>query len=274
MVPRRRARARGARRVARATDARRSRATVGALLRERARPPALAVRHPQGARAPRPHRRNRRALARTRSGTPTLRICWRGARGCARSRSCSATRPPRRRRSTRTSPSRISCASTPTTTPEADGCRNHRDDRARSPRRARRDLAPVQGVGRPRAPRPADPDLRAARQVRGRQARLVAAAARRGGRPHLVRAARPDRRDRALRAGPRDQVRDLRHLAHPRRDDRRAALARLGAALRAQPRPRDRARDGRAREPPQAHARATRRSPASSASRWASSRRA
>ena len=102
--------------------------------------------------------------------------------------------------------------------------------------------------------RPPDPDLRAARQVRRRQARRVAAAARRGGRPHLLRPARPDRRDRALRARPRDQVRDVRHLPHPRRDDRRAALPGLGSALGAQPRPRDRACDGRAREPPQAHA--------------------
>ena len=105
--------------------------------RERARPPALAVGRAAG--------RSSAALAspasararRTRSGTPTLHICWRGARACARSRSCSATRPPRPLRSTRTLPSRISCASTPTTTPEADGCRNHRDDRARPPRRAR-----------------------------------------------------------------------------------------------------------------------------------------
>ena len=168
---------------------------------ERPRPPALAFRRAQDARAARPHRRRQRPLARTRCGTPTLHICWRGARVCARSRSCSATRRPRRPRSTRTSPFPISCASTPTTTHEDDGCRNHhRDDRARAPRRARRDLAPVQVVGRPRAARPPDPDLRAARQVRRRQARLVAAAARRGGRPDLLRPARPDRRDRALRA--------------------------------------------------------------------------
>ena len=73
-------------------------------------------------------------VRRTRSGTPTLHICWRGARACARSRSCSATRRQRPPRSMRTLPSRISCASTPTTTHEADGCRNHhRDIRARTP---------------------------------------------------------------------------------------------------------------------------------------------
>ena len=39
---------------------------------------------------------------------------------------------------------------------------------------------------------------------------------------------RPDRRDRAVRPRPRDQVRDLRDGPYPRRDHRRAALARLG----------------------------------------------
>ena len=66
---------------------------------------------------------------------------------------------------------------------------------------------------------------------------------RRGGRPRLLRPARPDQRDRALRPRPRDQVRDVRDQPHQGRDHRRAALAGLGAALRAQPRARDRARD-------------------------------
>ena len=56
---------------------------------------------------------------------------------------------------------------------------------------------------RPGAPRPADPHLRAARQVRRRPPRQRPARARRRGRPRLVRAARPDRRDRALRPRPR-----------------------------------------------------------------------
>ena len=98
------------------------------------------------------------------------------------------------------------------------------------------------------------------------------ARARRRGRPRLLRPARPDRRDRALRPGPRDQVRDLRDLAHQGLDHRRAALARLGAALRALPRPRDRARDAGAREPAEARRPPTRRSRTRSASRSTSSR--
>ena len=65
-------------------------------------------------------------------------------------------------------------------------------------------------------------------------------AARRGGRPHLLRPRRPDQRDRALRPRARDQVRDLRDHPHQGRDHRRAALAGLGAALGARPRARDR----------------------------------
>ena len=60
------------------------------------------------------------------------------------------------------------------------------------------------------AARPPDPHVRAARQVRRRPARQRAAGPRGRGRPRLVRPARPDRRDRALRPGPRHQVRDLR----------------------------------------------------------------
>ena len=70
---------------------------------------------------------------------------------------------------------------------------------------------------------------------------------RRRRRPHLLRPARPDRRDRALRAGAGDQVRDLRDDPDPRRDHRRAALARLGAALGPLPRPRNRGRPGQTR---------------------------
>ena len=47
----------------------------------------------------------------------------------------------------------------------------------------------------------------------------------------------------------RDQVRDVRDHAHQGRDHRRAALAGLGAALRARPRARDRARARQARAP-------------------------
>ena len=71
-----------------------------------------------------------------------------------------------------------------------------------SPWRANRHAEPLARVPaheRPGAPRPADRHVRAARQVRRRPARLGAAGARRRGRSRLVRAARPDRRDRALR---------------------------------------------------------------------------
>ena len=64
----------------------------------------------------------------------------------------------------------------------------------------------------------------------------------------------PDRRDRALRPRARDQVRDLRRLPDQGRDHRRAALARLGAALGARPGPRRREGPPEARE--QAAARA------------------
>ena len=80
------------------------------------------------------------------------------------------------------------------------------------------------------------------------------ARARRGVRPHLVRPRRPDQRDRALRARARHQVRDLRDHPHQGRDHRRAALAGLGAALRALPRPRDREGQLQARAPAPARA--------------------
>ena len=63
----------------------------------------------------------------------------------------------------------------------------------------------------------------------------------------LVRAARPDQRDRALRALARRQVRDLRGHAHSRLDHRRASLDGLGTALDTCSRPRHRACDRRAR---------------------------
>ena len=59
----------------------------------------------------------------------------------------------------------------------------------------------------------------------------------------------------------RDQVRDLRDHADPRRDHRRAAHARLGPALGARPRPRVRARQHEARGSLPAGARPTRRWP-------------
>ena len=98
-------------------------------------------------------------------------------------------------------------------------------------------------------PRAARRRLLAAGQVRRRPDVLRPARARRGGRPHLLRADRPDQRDRALRPRARDQVRDVRDHAHQGRDHRRAARAGLGAALRARPRPRDRARPRQARAP-------------------------
>ena len=104
-------------------------------------------------------------------------------------------------------------------------------------------LARVPEDERPGAPRPADPHLRAARQVRRRPARQRPAGARGRERPRLVRPARADRRDRALRPGPRRQVRDLRDRADQGRDHRRAARDGLGAALGARARARDRAGD-------------------------------
>ena len=260
----------GARRHGSRAAARESRgaASGDALLLERPRGARLRPSDVRSAaRAPRTRRRDRPNSRRTRSGTPTLPICSRAARACARSRSCSATRRPRPRRSTPTSPSRISCARTPTATPEDDGCRNHH----RPPSSPREELVEVWR----RYKATGDRALRdrliltyapLVKYVAGKLGTGLPRA-RRGGRPHLVRPARPDRRDRALRPGPRDQVRDLRDLPHPRLDDRRAALARLGAALRAQPRARDRARDGRAREPLQARAQRRGGRRASSASR-------
>ena len=85
--------------------------------------------------------------------------------------------------------------------------------------------------------------------VAGRLGATLPVARRRAG-SRLLRPARADRRDRALRPRPRDQVRDVRDRAHQGRDHRRAPLARLGAALGAHAGPRDRAGDRRARAPP------------------------
>src|SRR6185503_17493114 len=89
--------------------------------------------------------------------------------------------------------------------------------------------------------------LLAAGQVRLRPHGLGPAGARRGVRPHLLRPGRPDLGDRALRPGPRDQVRDLRDHPHQGRDHRRAALAGLGAPLGPRPRAGDRASELQAR---------------------------
>ncbi len=135
-------------------------------------------------------------------------------------------------------------------------------------------LAGVPAHPRREAARPADPHVRAARQVRGRTPRQRPARARRRGRPRLVRPARPDRRDRALRPRPRREVRDLRDRPHQGLDHRRAARARLGAALGPGPRPRHRARDRRARVEARPRAERRRDRRASSASPRTSSRTA
>ena len=109
-------------------------------------------------------------------------------------------------------------------------------------------LAGVPEVERSGASRPAHPHVRAAREVRRRPRGGEPPRARRRAGSRLVRAPRPHRRDRALRSRSRDQVRDVRHGPHPRRDHRRAPLARLGAAFGSHARAPDRARDRRARE--------------------------
>ena len=114
--------------------------------------------------------------------------------------------------------------------------------------RAARTVAAIQVRGRPARPRAACRRVLAPGQVRRRPHRRRAAAARRGGRPDLLRPRRADLRDRAVRPLARDQVRDVRDHAHQGRDHRRAALDGLGAAQRARPRPRDGARERQARE--------------------------
>ena len=108
-------------------------------------------------------------------------------------------------------------------------------------------MASLQGRRRQTGARATGGCLLAAGQIRRRPARCRTALPRRGRRPDLLRADGPDRRDRALRARARDQVRDLRDDPDPRRDHRRAALARLGAALGPLPRARDRGCPGQAR---------------------------
>ena len=71
--------------------------------------------------------------------------------------------------------------------------------------------------------------------------------ARRRERSRLLRPARPDRRDRAVRPRSRRQVRDVCDRPHPRRDHRRAALDGLGAAFRPLAGAGDRAGDRAAR---------------------------
>ncbi len=86
---------------------------------------ALAVRRAQGARAPLPHRRRQRALA----ARAAARLRYTSVGGGRRfARDPGAARPRIRRDDADLCArrrSRISCASTPTTTPEDDGCRNH-----------------------------------------------------------------------------------------------------------------------------------------------------
>ena len=87
-----------------------------ALLRLQERPPPLALgRDPPARHAGSGRRRSPAASPRTRCGTPSRPTCSRAGRTCARSRSCSATRASRPRRST-PGWSRAGCA-TPTPAP-------------------------------------------------------------------------------------------------------------------------------------------------------------
>ena len=96
-------------------------------------------------------------------------------------------------------------------------------------------------------PRPADPHVCAAREVRRGPHLQRAPFARGRERPRLVRAARADRRHRALRPRARREIRDVRHRTDQGLDHRRTARDGLGAALGSLPRSRDRARDREAR---------------------------
>ena len=91
----------------------------------------------------------------------------------------------------------------------------------------------VPGDRRRPAPRPADHDLRAARQVHRLPQDPRAAGALRGRGLHLVRARGADRLDRPLRPGEGRDARAVRVDPHPRRRARRAAPPGLGAALAA-----------------------------------------
>ena len=150
--------------------------------------------------------------------------------------------------------------------PEPEGQRSSGNQR--QGHRATRPVAPLQGKRRPARARAPGPGLLAAGQVRGRAHVQRPARPRGGGRPDLVRPAGPDLGHRALRARPRDPLRDLRHHPHQGLDHRRAALAGLGPALGAGQGARDRARQRQARA--QAAPRAHRPGDGRPSSRWSS----
>ena len=83
----------------------------------------------------------------------------------------------------------------------------------------------------PAGTRAADPALRPAGDGRRRPRRHAPAEHGRAGRPRLVRDVRPHRRHREVPDRPRGEVRDVRVVAHPRRDHRRAARHGLDPAL-------------------------------------------
>ena len=194
-------------------------------------------------------RRSPAASRPTRCATPSRPTCWRAERTCARSRSCSDTPASRPRRST-PEWSRHGCGRSTLgaiRVPEQEARNDAAERRVEESwlrLTSRRSSCGSSGAAtrtrRRQRARAARGRLLAPGQVRRRPHRRAAALARRAGRPDLLRDDRPDRGDGPLRARAPDPLRDLRHAAHPRRDHRRAALARLGAALGALPRPRDR----------------------------------
>ena len=103
------------------------------------------------------------------------------------------------------------------------------------PPRDRRDLAQLPRDAGPARVRAADPGLRAAGQVRRGPPRRPPAGARRLRGPRAVGPGGAALGRHALRPDARQQVRDLRDLAHPRQDDRRAAPHGLRAAQPAGP---------------------------------------
>ena len=146
-------------------------------------------------------------------------------------------------------PARRLCAQPPAGLgPETDAGDQRQSDRAAG------SLAALQGERLRPGARTARRRLLPAGEVRRRPDVLRPAGPCRGVRPHLLRADRPDQRDRALRHRARDQVRDVRDHAHQGRDHRRAARAGLGAALRPRAGARDRARPRQARAPAPPHA--------------------
>ena len=156
--------------------------------------------------------------------------------------------------------------------PDGPERRRRPDWRPTSRRSSSRTCGAATRTRRPAGARAARARLLAARQVRGRPHVERPARARRGVRPHLLRAARPDLGDRALRARARDQVRDVRDHAHQGLDHRRAALARLGAALGARHGARDREGERASSSTSCTARRPTRRWPRRSACRSRSSR--